>query len=54
MAITEGKVDGDTVTFTVEHEDVKALHKGTISGNEMKLQVDIGERTLETTAIKGS
>jgi hypothetical protein len=50
MPITEGKVTGDEITFTVATDQFKAVHKGKIAGNEMKLSVDMGERTMEMTA----
>ncbi len=40
--ISEGKIDGDKINFVVwvgEDEDVKLIHAGTISGDEIKLQV---------------
>lgn len=48
--ITDGSVDGDKVTFTVSNGDFKAVHKGKVTGNEMKLTVDVGDQTLEMTA----
>jgi hypothetical protein len=50
MPITEGKVTGDNIEFTVEANDMKIVHKGTVSGDEMKLKVDIGDQTMEMTA----
>ena len=50
MAISEGKVDGDKITFTVANDQFKVLHKGTISGDELKLKIEIGEREMEMTA----
>jgi hypothetical protein len=38
------------ITFTVKAGDNKIVHKGTVSGEEMKLKVEFGERTLEMTA----
>jgi len=52
MQITEGKVDGDAIVFTVTGGDFKVIHKGTISGGEMKLKADMGERSFEMTAKK--
>ena len=48
--ITEGKVDGDKITFTVERDDFKAVFTGTISGDDMKLSGTAGERTFELPA----
>ena len=50
VQITEGKVTGDAITFTVEMGDMKVVHKGTISGDEMKLKVEVGDQTMEMTA----
>lgn len=50
MAITAGNMEGDTISFTVEADQFKVVHKGTVSGDEMKLKVDMGERSLEMTA----
>jgi hypothetical protein len=48
--ITEGKLDGDAITFTVEMNDMKIVHTGTVSGDEMKLKVNIGDQTMDMTA----
>jgi hypothetical protein len=48
--ITEGKMTGDSISFTVEVNDMKIVHKGTVSGDEMKLKVDIGDQTVDMTA----
>ena len=50
MPITEGKMEGDAISFTVETPNFKVVHKGAIQGDEMKLKVDMGERTMEMTA----
>lgn len=50
MPISEGKVEDGRITFTVEAGDNKIVHKGTVSGDEMKLKVEFGERTMEMTA----
>jgi hypothetical protein len=33
-------------------DDFKVVHKGKVSGDEMKLKVEMGERTFEMTAKK--
>lgn len=48
--ITEGKTDGDNITFTVETDQFKVVHKGTVSGDEMKLKVEIGDQTMDMVA----
>ncbi|MCW5964794.1 MAG: hypothetical protein KIT83_12200 [Bryobacterales bacterium] len=50
IAITDGKVDGDNITFTIATGEYTVVHKGTVSGDEMKLTADVGSRTLEITA----
>jgi hypothetical protein len=51
-ATVEGKLDGDNVEFTVIAGDFKILHKGAVSGKEMKLKVEIGDRTMDMVATK--
>ena len=50
IEISEGKVDGDNITFTVSTDQFTVVHKGTVSGDEMKLKADVGDRTMELTA----
>lgn len=60
-AITDGKVEGDTVTFTVSakfgDQDVKLSYKGKIAGNEIKFTSEMaggpgGGSPIEWTAKK--
>ena len=39
MNITEGKVEGNNVSFVISMSDMRVLHEGVISGNEIKLKV---------------
>jgi len=48
--ITEGTSSGDSISFTVEMNDMKIVHKGTVAGDEMKLKVEIGDQTMNMTA----
>lgn len=52
--IQEGKVSGDQISFVVVREfggnEVRINYKGKISGDELKLTVDFGERSFEMTA----
>jgi|SRR5579884_564124 len=48
--ITEGRLDGDSISFTVEMNEMKIVHTGTVSGDEMKLKVNIGDQTMDMTA----
>jgi hypothetical protein len=50
MKITEGSVKDDAIAFTVETEQFKAVHKGTFSGDEMKLKVEMGDQSFDMTA----
>lgn len=50
ISITDGKVEGDTVTFTIATGEYTVVHKGVVNGDEMKLTADVGSRTLEITA----
>lgn len=48
--ITDGKVEGDKVSFAVERSSGKLLLSGTVAGDQMKLVVDIGDRKLDINA----
>ena len=57
--ITDGKVEGDTVTFTITaklgDQEVKLNYKGKIAGNEIKFtsqMADGGNAPIEWTAKK--
>ena len=54
--ISEGKVNGDEVSFVVVRkfngEERKIPYKGKVSGDEMKLEMSMGERKMEMTAKK--
>ncbi|MCC6343264.1 MAG: hypothetical protein IT166_13750 [Bryobacterales bacterium] len=54
--ITDGKVDGDNVSFTVVRSfngnEVKINYKGKVSGNEMKLTMEVNGNERETTATR--
>ena len=47
---TEGKVDGDKINFTVESGQFKAVLTGTVSGDDLKLTGQTGERSFELAA----
>jgi hypothetical protein len=49
-AITEGKVEGNDISFVIATDDFRAVNKGTISGDEIKFKIEAGERTFEVTA----
>jgi hypothetical protein len=58
--ISDGKVDGDDVTFNVvinrDGNEFKLAYKGKVTGNEMKLTITLpqGDRTFEMTAKKAA
>jgi hypothetical protein len=60
VQISDGKVDGDNISFTQEMEfngnHVKLLFKGKVAGDEIKFtrQREGGERTQEFTAKRAS
>jgi len=59
-AISDGKIDGDDLTFTVNADfqgnQIKLDYKGKVTGNEMKLTLTLpgGDRTFDMTAKKVS
>ena len=50
VPIKSGKVQGDAISFTVQNDQFKAVHKGTVSGDEMKLTVEISGQKMEMMA----
>jgi hypothetical protein len=58
--ITDGKLDGETLTFTINakfgDQDVKLKYTGKVAGNEIKFHVESmnGEFSLDYTAKKTS
>lgn len=38
IEITDGKVDGDTIAFKVSFNGITITHKGTLSGEQLKLE----------------
>ena len=54
--ITDGKVEGDTVTFSItadfNGQSMKIAYSGKISGNEIKMKSDAGGNSFEWTAKK--
>jgi len=59
-AISDGKVEGDDLTFNVvvtrDGNEFKLAYKGKVTGNEMKLTITLpgGDRTFEMTAKKAA
>lgn len=60
VAISDGKIDGDDISFTQVMEfngnQMKLLYKGKVSGGEIKFtrQREGGERSVEFTAKRAS
>jgi hypothetical protein len=58
--IADGKVEGDTITFSInvkfQDNDMKLNYKGVVSGDEIKFTLDIPNvgQTLEYTAKRVS
>ncbi len=48
--ISNGKADGDNLTFTVSTEQFTFNYQAAVSGDEMKLQVDGGQGTIDLVA----
>jgi hypothetical protein len=48
--ISEAKVEGDKVSFAVVTDQYKAVLTGTVSGDDLKLTAQVGERTIELNA----
>ena len=42
MPISNGKLEGDAISFDVDANGMKITHKGTVSGDTMKLKVEFG------------
>jgi hypothetical protein len=58
VQISDGKVDGDHVSFTVVREfrgnQMSIKYHGVISGDELKLTIDTGRGPQEVTAKRSS
>jgi len=52
MHIIEGKLDGDKISFVAEFGDFRIPHKGTINGNEMKLESEMMEQKFNIVLKK--
>jgi len=58
VQISDGKVDGNNVSFTVVREfrgnQMSIKYTGVLSGDEMKLTIDNGRGPQEVTAKRGT
>ncbi len=58
--ITDGKVDGDNITFTInvnfQGNEMKLNYKGVVAGDQIKFTVDVPNagQTIEYTAKRSS
>ena len=50
LPLSDVKVDGDNITFTVATDQFSVVHKGTVVGDEMKLKVDMMGEAREMVA----
>ena len=54
MKISEGTITGDDVVFVlnanIQGEERKIPHKGKLSGDELKMTVEVGEQSMEINA----
>lgn len=50
MPISQGKVDGNNISFTIQRDDFKITNTAVITGDEMKIKGHMGERDWEMTA----
>jgi hypothetical protein len=48
--LSDGKVTGDEIAFNVKTDNFTAVHKGTVAGDEIKLTVEVGDRTVPMVA----
>jgi hypothetical protein len=49
-AIKNGKIDGDEISFTAERPFGSFTYKGKVTGNEIKLKVELDGQAFEMTA----
>jgi len=43
MQVTDGKVVGDAITFTIDAGGFSIVHTGTVEGDEMTIKTEMGE-----------
>jgi len=52
-AITDGKIEGDNISFTInanfQGNEMKLTYKGKVVGDQIKLSVDFGGQAVEYT-----
>ena len=52
MPIVNGKLEGDAISFSVDTGAFTIVHKGTVSGDTMKLTVEMGDQKFDMTATR--
>ena len=50
MPLRDVRLDGNKISFTVDAGERGIPHKGEVSGDQMKLTVEMGERSMTMTA----
>jgi hypothetical protein len=50
LPLTDVKVEGDQISFTVSTDQFSVVHTGTVAGDEMKLKVDMMGEAREMVA----
>jgi hypothetical protein len=50
MKLTEIKLDGDNLSFAVENDMGKIMHKAVVKGDDMTIKVSFGDRDMEMKA----
>lgn len=54
MPITSVQLEGDNISFTLDTGNMEIVHKGEISGDEMKLKIEMGGGTMEMIAKRAT
>jgi hypothetical protein len=57
-AIEDGKVDGDSLSFTItinfQGNDMKVNYKGKLEGDTLSMRAEVGDRTIEWKAKRAN
>ena len=53
MEIQDGKIDGNNISFSLAFGEMKMEMTGVVSGNELKLSMDMMGTPMEFTLKKG-
>jgi hypothetical protein len=49
LQITNGKIDGESFSFTVNYQGTDYLNEGKLSGDSLKVKVHFGNEIVEST-----